>query len=346
MRMSSVCRSVVRVLAIVSLLTASAAVAQQPFYAGKTIEMIVSTGAGAGQDTNARLVARYWSMHIPGHPNIVVKNMPGAGHVRAANYLANQAPRDGTSLGAIVPAFLLAQVLGTTKGIQFDASKFEWIGASSASNSTIYVWHDAPVKTMEDAMTREVLMGATGAGSYTEIYPTIMNAIVGTRFKLVSGYAGTPDVNLAMERGEVQGRAGNNFNSLHVEKPDWERDGKIRFLAQVGLQRDPDHPDLPLMLEFGRTEADRRLLRLFSADIAVGRPFLTTPGTPPERVEQLRRSFDETMRDPGFLKEADANSIDIAPVRGEALQSIVGDIIATPADVVERARRALAFSGQ
>ena len=314
---------------------------QQPYFAGKTIQLVVSTGTGGGQDANARLVARHWSEHISGHPAFVVKNMPGAGHLRAANYLANQAPKDGTVLGAIVPAFLLAQVLESSKGIQFDAAKLSWIGSSAASNSTVYVWSQTPVSSMEDAMRRPVLMGATGAGSYTQIYPMILNAIVGTKFKVIAGYATANDVNLAMERGEVQGRAGNNFNSLRMENPDWLRDGKVRFLAQVGLKRDPDYPDLPLMHEFGKNEDDKRLLRLFSADIAVGRPFMGPPDMAPDRLEELQRAFDETMADAAFLRDAQEMRIDISPVKGQDLQTIVADVVSTPSDVVNRARQAL-----
>ena len=328
-------------LALAAFLTSapSALMAQQPFFAGKTIQLIVSTGTGGGQDANARLVARHWPNHIDGRPTMVVKNMPGAGHLRAANFIANQAPKDGTTIGAIVPAFLLAQVIESSKGIQFDAAKLSWIGSSAAINSTVYVWGKTPVQTMEDARSQQVLMGGTGAGSYTQIYPHILNAITGTKFKVIAGYATTNDVNLAMERGEVQGRAGNNFNSIRMENPDWLREGKIRFLAQVGLKRDPDYPDLPLMHEFGRTDDDKRLLRLFSADIAVGRPFIGPPGM--ERLEELQRSFAATMADPALLKEAKDMHIDIAPVRGEELQTIVSDIVSTPADVVARARAAL-----
>ncbi len=322
--------------------TAILAQQQQPFFAGKTIQLIVSTGTGGGQDANARLVARHWTNHLAGHPTIVVKNMPGAGHLRAANYIANQAPKDGTTLGAIVPAFLLAQVLESSKGIQFDAAKLSWIGSSAAINSTVYIWNKTQVQTMEDATRQQVLMGATGAGSYTQIYPHILNAIIGSKFKVIAGYATTNDVNLAMERGEVQGRAGNNFNSLRMENPEWLREGKIRFLAQVGLKRDADYPDLPLMHEFGKTDDDKRLLRLFSADIAVGRPFIGPPGMESQRLEELQRAFDQTMADPALLKEAQEMHIDIAPVKGEELQAIVSDIVSTPADVVTRARAALA----
>ena len=321
--------------------------ALQNFYEGRTIDLIVSTGVGGALDTNARLVAQYWAKHIPGNPKIVVLNMPGAGHVRAANFLANEAPRDGTVLGTFVPAFLLAQVLKTTSAIKFDAAKFNWLGASTADNSTFYVWRTAPVRTMQDAMKTVVLMGATGAGSYTVIYPTIMNAIVGTKFKVISGYATTQQINLALQRGEVQGRAGNNFNSLKVENGDWLRDGSIRLLAQVGLERDSEFPNLPLMLEFGRTPQEKTLLRLFSADIAVGRrPFVTSPGVPQDRVDLLRRAFDATMKDPLFLSAAKASGVDIRPVSGEKLQKIVAEIVATPPDIVAIARAAMQTSAE
>lgn len=312
------------------------------FYKGKTLDMIVSSGVGGGQDANARLVARHWPRQIPGAPAMVVKNMPGAGHLRAANFMANQAPKDGTVIAALVPSFLLSQVLQTSKGIQFDAAQFNWLGASASNNSTFYVWSTSPVKSMDDVTRRETLMGATGAGSYTMIYPAIMNAIVGTKFKIVSGYKSTAEVSLALERGEVEGRAGNNFNSLKMENGDWLRDGKIRLIAQVGLERDPEFPNVPLMTEFGKTPDDKALLKLFSADIAVGRPFLTTPGVPADRVDALRRSFMATMKDATFLKEAQAGNVEVSPVPGAKLQQIVGDIIATPPAIASRAREALA----
>lgn len=311
------------------------------FYAGKTIELIVSSGAGSGPDINARLVARHWGDHIPGKPAIVVKNMTGGGHVRAANYMANQAPRDGTTLGSFVPAFMLTQVLKTNPAVKFDAAKFNWIGASSASNSTVFVWHSSPVQSVSDAKTTQVIMGATGSGSHAEIYPQIMNAILGTKFKIVSGYAKTPDVNLAMERGEVQGSAGTNFESLKLGNAEWLRDGKIRIIAQVGLTRDPDYPDVPLLIDLARNDKDRSLFRLFSTDTAVGRSFMTTPDVPADRLAILRTSFTETMKDPAFLKEAKAAGTEVAPISAEALQKIVQDLVDTPPDVIAQAQALL-----
>lgn len=315
--------------------------AQQDFYKNRTITLVVSTGAGGALDTNGRLLANFWAKHIPGHPTIVVQNMPGAGHVRAANYIANEAPRDGTVLGSIEPAFLLAQVLKTSDAIKFDAAKYNWLGSTTSNNSTIYVWHTAPVRTMADVVNTPVLMGATGAGSYTVIYPTIMNAVVGTKFKVIAGYANTQQINLALETGEVQGRAGNNLNSIKAENPQWLKEGKIRILTQVGLERDPEFSDIPLMLEFGKTQDDRDLLALFSSDIAVGRPYMAPPGLPKERVDLLRRAFDETMKDQDFLSAAHAAGVSIAPSSGEKLQMIVEKITATSPVVVDRARAAM-----
>ena len=327
--------------AALAFVVGAAASAEPTFYQNRTVDLIVSTGAGGALDASARLLARYWPRHIPGNPTIVVQNMPGAGHVRAANYLANEAPRDGSVLGSIEPAFLLAEVLKTSGAIKFNAADFNWLGASTANNSTIYVWRTAPVRTMKDVIKTPVLMGATGAGSYTVIYPTIMNAIVGTKFKIVAGYPDTRQINLAMQSGEVQGRAGNNLNSIKAENPDWLPSGKIRLLAQVGFERDPGFPNVPLMLEFGKTTRDRALLRLFSADIAVGRPYLAPPGVPKDRVALLRRSFDETMKDPAFLQAAAAVGMDVRPSTGEALQQIVAQIVASPPELVSRARDAM-----
>ena len=318
-----------------------AAAQQQPFYKDKTIELIISTGAGGGLDTNARLVARHLARHIPGQPTIVSKNMPGAGHIRAANYIANQAPKDGTTIGTLIPAFVMAQVLQRSEGIQFDAAKLQWLASTSASNSSIYVWKASGVASIEDAKTRPVLMGGTGSGSYTTLYPLVLNHVIGTKFKIISGYISTAEIRLAMERGEVEGRAGNNLNSIRQETGDWLKDGKIILLAQVGIERDKEFPNAPLMLELARTEEERQVLKLFSADVVIGRPFLAGPGVPAERVAILRKAFDELVKDPEFLKEAASSDIDISPVSGERVQHLVEDLIHTPADIVARAKLAM-----
>jgi tripartite-type tricarboxylate transporter receptor subunit TctC len=317
------------------------AAAQADFYKGKTIELVISTGVGGGLDTNARMVARHLPKHIPGNPTIVAKNMPGAGHVRAANYIYNQAPKDGTTIGTLIPAFVLAQVLNRTDAIQFDAAKMPWLASTSASNSTVYVWKTTGVNTMEDAKNKTVVMGGTGAGSYTTLYPLILNHMLGTKFKIVSGYNSTAEVGLAMERGEVQGRAGNNFNSLKSENPELLKEGKISILAQVGLERDPEFSSVPLLVDFAKTDEERQILKLFSADVVIGRPFLTAPGVPAERVELLRKAFADMTKDPDYLKESAQANLDVQLVEGAKIQKIVEELVATPPDIVAKAKLAM-----
>ncbi|HWG04810.1 MAG TPA: tripartite tricarboxylate transporter substrate-binding protein, partial [Beijerinckiaceae bacterium] len=326
---------------LLAALGRSAAHADEPdFYRGKTIELVISTGPGGGLDSNARIVARHLADHIPGHPTIVARNMPGAGHLRAANYIYNEAPKDGTTIGTLIPAFVLAQILDG-RGVQFDAAKFQWLVSTSSSNSTVYVWGASDIKSVEDAMKRDVLMGGTGIGSYTTLYPTIMNNILKTRFKIIAGYQSSAEVNLAMQRGEVQGRAGNNFNSLKAENGQWLKDGTIRLIAQVGLNRDPEFPDVPLISDFAKNDSDRRILRLFSTDVVIGRPFLTSPGVPPDHVAILRKAFDEMLKDPAFLKESAEAGLDVNPVPGDKIQGIVADLVNTPPEIIAEAKAAM-----
>jgi tripartite-type tricarboxylate transporter receptor subunit TctC len=317
------------------------AAAQADFYKGKTIDLVISTGVGGGLDANARVVARHLADHIPGSPTIVPRNMPGAGHIRAANFVFSQAPKDGTVIATFIPVFVMAQVLDRSKGIQFDPANFNWLASTSSSNSTVYTWHSSSVKSVADASKRDVLMGGTGAGSYTIIYPTVMNSVLGTRFKLVTGYQSTAEIGLAMERGEVEGRAGNNFNSLKAENPDWLKGGKITLIAQVGLDRDAEFPDLPLLTDFAKSEEQREILKLFSTDVVIGRPFVTSPGVPADRIALLRKAFDEMMTDPAYLADAAKAGLDVTPVTGAKIQTIVADLVHTPAEIVTKAKLAM-----
>ena len=321
--------------------TPAPAAAQADFYKGKTIDLIISTGVGGGLDSNARVVARHLARHIPGEPTIVPKNMPGAGHIRAANFVFSQAPKDGTVIGTFIPIFVMSQLLGRSKSIQFDPAKFNWLASTSSSNSTIYVWHAAGVKTLDDAKKKEVLMGGTGVGSYTVIYPTVMNSVLGTRFKVVTGYQSTAEIGLAMERGEIQGRAGNNFNSLKAENGEWLKTGKINIIVQVGLERDPEFPNVPLMLDLANTDDDRQILKFFSTDVVIGRPFVTAPGVPAERVAQLRKAFDEMLKDPAYLADAQKAGLEVEPVAGAKIQQIVSAFVATPSAIIEKAKVAM-----
>jgi len=285
-------------------------------------------------------VARHLPNHIPGKPTIVSKNMPGAGHLRAANFLQTQAPKDGTVIGTIIPGFLMSQVLEGT-GAKFDASKFNWLGSTSYSTQTVYVWKTSKAASVEDAKKQEVLMGATGAGSYAALYPTVMNNVLGTRFKIIAGYKSSAEVNLAMERGEVEGRAGNNWNSLKSENGDWLKDGSIRLITQIGLTRDPELGNVPLLLDLAKTDDEWEVLRFFSADIVLGRPFLTPPGVPAEIVAVLRKAFSDMMADPAFLKESLEAGLDVNPVDGVTVQKVVDEIVHTPAAIVAKAKLAM-----
>jgi len=309
------------------------------FFAGRQLNMIISTGVGGGLDANARLVARHWGNHIPGKPTITPRNMTGAGHLQATNFMYTQAPRDGSHIGAILPSFALYQLIDG-KGAQYDSRRFRWIGASDVDNMNVYVWHAAGVRSFADAKTKEVLMGGTGAGSYTILFPTLMNNLLGAKFKMIPGYKSTNEIHIAMERGEVQGRAGNFFSSLKSGNPDWLRDRKIDLIAQIGADRDPEFPDVPLLHELAAEPDAARILRLFSGEIAMGRSYLATPDTPEDRLAALRKSFMETMRDPAFLDEAKRASIDVRPLPAERLEAILEDIMTTPADLLEKARQA------
>jgi tripartite-type tricarboxylate transporter receptor subunit TctC len=329
------------ILIAAMLIAPMRASAQADSYSGKTIELIVSTGVGGGLDANARVVARHLANHIPGQPVIVVKNMPGAGHIRAANYVFTQAPKDGTTIATFIPIFVMAQVVERSRSIQFNSAQFNWLASTSSSNTTVYVWHTSGIKSVEDATKRQVLMGATGVGSYTVIYPTVMNSLIGTRFKVVTGYQSTAEVGLAMERGEIEGRAGNNFNSLKAESGEWLRTGKINLIAQAGLARDPEFPQVPLLTDFARNDDDRRILRLFSTDVVIGRPFVTSPGVPAERVALLRRAFDAMMKDPAYVEDSRKASLDVSPTDGATIQRVVADLVGTPDDIVAKAKLAM-----
>lgn len=322
-------------LAVVSSAASAADVGD--FYKDKTISLIISTGSGGGYDTTARSVARHMPKHLPGSPTIVPRNMPGAGNVIAANHMYNVAPRDGLTIATLAQAVFLLQPLKKS-GIKFDASKFYYLGSSTVDNSTIYAWHTAGVKSIEDVFEKELLLGATGVGSGTTVYPVLINNLLGTKFKLVAGYKDTRAVDLAMARGEVQGRAGNNFQSLKANHPDWVAEKKVVILLQIGLDRDPDYPDVPLLTELAKNEEQRQIFTMYSAPVAIGRPFLTTPDVPPERAQALRDAFAATMADPEFLAEGERLKLDVRPISGARLTEIVAELINTPPEIVEKAK--------
>jgi hypothetical protein len=263
--------------------------------------------------------------------------MPGAGSRTAVAWLSNVAPKDGTILATADQSLSVAQAMGdkALTDTRIDTSKLIYIGNPSADNNTTTTWHTSKVKTIEDATKYEIPMGATG-GSTSSQYPRAMNALLGTKFKIILGYPGGNDINLAMERGEVEGRGSNAWASWKSTRMDWIRDKKVNMLVQIGLTKAPDLPDVPLMMDLAKNPDDKAVLKLLSASTTIGRPLFTSPGVPEERVKALRAAFDATMKDPEFLADAQKRGFDINPVSGEEMQKIVVDIVSTPRSVADR----------
>jgi len=317
-----------------------AALSQQKvedFYRGKKLDMIIGYSPGGTYDLYARLVARHLGNYIPGKPLIIPRNMPGAGSRTAATWVYGLAPRDGTVLATADQSLALQQAAGDQR-IQFDTTKFIYIGNPNIENNTTATWHASGIKTIDDAKRREVTMGATG-GSTSSQYPKAMNALLGTRFKIILGYPGGNDINLAMERGEVDGRGSNSWSSWKTTRPHWIAEKKINILVQIGLAKAPDLPDVPLLMDLAANDQDRLLLRILSASTHIGRPIFTTPDAPPERIEALRKAFDAMISDPAFLEQAKRENFDIDAASGEALQKLVAEMVTIPKEQVERLKK-------
>jgi tripartite-type tricarboxylate transporter receptor subunit TctC len=327
-------------LAVIGLVPRSAQ-AQTPeaFYKGKTIELYVGTDPGGGYDLYARLIARYLGRHMPGGPSIVVKNMPGAGHLRMANWVYGAAPRDGTVIAAAPQSVAIEQVLGT-EGVQYDARQFTWIGRVAPVVEVTYTWHTSPTKTLDDARRRETIMGGSGVASPTVFYLKALNQLAGTKFNVIPAFPSNAETNLAMQRGEVEGGS-KAWASMKVDNADWLRDGKVNILVQYATSRDKDLPDVPLMMELGRNEDERRALNLFAMGNAMGRSIMATPSIPVDRLAALRRAFAETMSDPELIAFTREKKIDFGPaLTGEELQKLVEETLALPTHVIALAKKA------
>jgi tripartite-type tricarboxylate transporter receptor subunit TctC len=319
--------------------SSSAAQTVADFYKGKTVDLIIGYSAGGGYDVYARLVARHMAAHIPGRPNIVARNMTGGGSRVAANYMYAVANKEGLAMSTVDQSLALSQVLGE-KAIKLDAAKFNYIGNPISDNNTTSAWHTTGVTRWEQAKEKELSLGATGPNT-SAWYGMAMNAMLGTRFKIITGYPGGNDVNLALEKGEVDVRGSNSWSSWKGTRPHWLAEKKINILVQIGLKRDPDLPDVPLLMELPSDPDDRAALRLLSAPTAIGRPLFMPPGVPADRVAAMREAFEKTMKDPAFIEEAKKSKLDLQPVSGAELQKIVEDIVAAPPRVVERLKTVL-----
>jgi tripartite-type tricarboxylate transporter receptor subunit TctC len=316
------------------LLAPPRAAAQQDFYAGKSITLIVGSPPGGGYDVLARLMARHIGKHLPGSPGLVVQNMPAASSLAATNHLSNVAPRDGTTIALIQRGMITAH-LTNPSGVRFEVDKLNWIGSLNSETAVTLAWHTAPHRTAADLLERELIVGGL-TGVDPETTPRLYNAVLGTKFKIILGYSGTPSIGLAMERGEVQGIGDWSWSSLKKQKPDWLREDKVRLLLQGALRKAPDLPDLPLALDLITNESDRKLMQLYFSQKTVARPVVAPPGLPAERLALLRQAFMALAKDPEFLAEADRSGVEVAPVSGEDVHRVITAITAAPTDVIER----------
>ncbi len=317
--------------------------AQSPeqFYAGKQIKFIIRSQPGGGYDQYARLLARHMGRNIPGKPSIVPVNMPGGGGIVSANYVAHVAPRDGTILTMVSQGLPVDQALGLNKTLKVDVRTFNWIGNISYSNQLLVAWHTAKTKTLEEAKQQELTIGATGAGSISTQLPALYNHVLKTRFKIVYGYPDGGDVNIAMERGELEGRSTNTWASYKSVTPHYISNKWIFPIVQIGLRKEPELPDVPLLRDQPMSEEDLAVVEFMSKAVSVGRPVATTADTSPDRVNALRRAFDATLKDAAFIAEAEKQRAEIEPMSGEELTKIINELIATPPDVLARVKIAL-----
>jgi tripartite-type tricarboxylate transporter receptor subunit TctC len=319
----------------------AAADAVADFYKGKQIRFVVRTTVGGDYDHYTRLLARFMGKYIPGNPSMVVVNMPGGGGITAANYMAQIAPRDGTVIGIVSQGLAVDQALAASPQLKADLREFNWIANVVHSNQLLVVWHTSPTKTIEDAKQRVTTIGTTGAGSASVQYPAFYNNVLGTKFKIVFGYPGGQHIDLAMERGEVEGRGTNPYSGWMASKPTWIPERKIIPLMQAGIEKEEALPDVPLIIDQKVPSADRPLLEFMANSSSVGRPLATTPGVPADRVAALRRAFDATVKDPEFLATAKKEHMEIRPQSAEVLTRIILGLLNAPQDVRERMKVAL-----
>ena len=329
-------------LAVFALVPAAIAFAAgEDFYKGRSIAMYIGYSPGGAYDLYARVIARHMGAHIAGNPTFVPQNMEGAGSLRLANYMYRVAPQDGTAIATFGRGIAFDPLL-LGQGDAFDAQKMNWLGSANNEVSVCVAMKSSGITSFQDLFTRELTVGGTGASSDTDQFPRVLNAALGTHFKIVQGYPGGNDVVLAMERGEVAGRCGWSWSSVLSTHKSWITDGRMIVLVQLSLAKHPDLPNVPLALDFAKTDEQRQILKMILARNVMGRPYVAPPNLPADRVALLRKAFMDTMADKDFRTEADKLQLEINPVSGEDVQKLVAEVYATPADVIAKAKQAAA----
>lgn len=328
--------------ALTAIAPAHAADETNDFYRGKTITVIVGFGAGGGYDIYARLLAHHLGNHIPGQPNVVVQNMEGAGSVRAANYVYSLAPKDGTVIAAVNQNMPMYQMLGGA-GAQFNSASINWLGSMAYSNGTLYTWTGSGIATLDDAKKREVVLGGVGTTSDSYIYPTLLNGLLGTRFKVINGYAGTKEIHLAIERGEVMGRGGNTWASLMSSNPDWIGQKKVNILVQIGFATEPELTTVPLLIDLVKSAEDKQVATVVTLPTALGYTDWLAPEVPPARMQLMRAAYDATMQDKAFREEALQHGMLIRPQTSAEVEALIQRAASVPKPVLERTAQLLGW---
>jgi len=325
--------------ALLAIVTVSAGQAQTPaeFYRGKTVDLVVAYSSGGGYDSYARLLAKHMHKHIPGNPQVVPRNMPGAGGMRAANWLQSAAPNDGLVFAATSRAMAFEPLLGN-KAAKYDPTRITFIGSANDEVSVCFAWHSSGIKTFKDVQQRELVVGSGGTADDTYQFPAILRNLFGAKFRIVTGYPGGNEINIAVERGEVGGRCGIPWSTVKASHQYWLRDKSINLLMQFSLAKHADLPDVPLVMDLARTDEERQILRLIFGRQVMGRPYVAPAGVPQDRADALRKAFMDTMRDKDFLADVAKARFEVTPVSGDQLQKMVLDIYkSTPAAVAQKA---------
>lgn len=325
--------------ALLGLTCASAAA--QDVYRGKTITVLVGGTAGGGFDTISRIMANHLGRHIPGNPSFVVRTMPGGGGIVVANHTYNVAPKDGTTLAYVGPVVVQPLLSPADKRIQFDAKKFTWIGSLGVTHSILFAWHKTPFNSAQDLFQREMVVGGTGAASTTDIYPKVLNAVLGTKFKLITGYQGSKETLIAIERGEADGRF-NSWDSMKTISGAWIRDKQVRILLQAATKRHAELPDVPTALELAKSAEQKQAIEFLFLPAEMGRPIAAPPGIPAPQKTALLDGFATLVTDAAFLAEAKKAGLEVdGPMTGAEVEKTVERIYATPKPVVEKVAQAM-----
>jgi tripartite-type tricarboxylate transporter receptor subunit TctC len=308
------------------------------FFGGKTINLAIGYTVGGGYDLNARLLAKYLGRHIPGNPYVTPQSMPGAGSLKAFKWLYAVAPKDGTAIATFGRSMPVEPLLGTSTDI--DARKFPWLGSVTSDVSVCITSSASPIKTTDDLLTKEAKLAGQGAGSDPDVFASVLKNTFNPKLRLVTGYPGSNEASLAVERGEVDGECGVSWSTVNITHPDWIKDHKINVLLQMALEKHPDLPDVPLLLDLTKDEETREMLKVVVASQTWARPFAAPPGLPDTMKAALRKAFDDTMADPDFLAEAKQLNLEVRPVSWQKIDELIGQLYATPPEILARAKAA------